>query len=157
MFGGGILQEGRAVLVSGTTDVLMLRWPAWVEDPSCTLSINNGMAQGSFLFGGAMGLSGGTLDRLAELLRVSPREVEDRIADLEPGSGGLLFLPGFTGERAPYWRERLTGSLIGLTLEHGTEHLLRAAMEGTAFRIRGHIPGDGHVLQGRLGARPGSG
>lgn len=136
MYGGGVLQEGKAVLVSGTTDVLMTRSDRYVEDESRVLTVNRGMLPGTFLVGGAMGLSAGALDRLQHLLHESAREMEPRIAAAGPGAGGLLFFPGLTGERAPYWKEHLTGGIVGLRVWHGPEHIFKALMEGCALRLR---------------------
>ena len=136
MYGGGVHQPGRGVLVSGTTDVLMALSPGFLDDPSQTLTQNSGPRPGAYLVGGAMGLSGGALARLEELTGRTAEELEARIARLPPGAEGLLVLPGLTGERAPYWKEGLTGAILGLTPAHGPEHLFRALLEGTAFRLR---------------------
>lgn len=52
-----------------------------------------------------------------------------------PGSNGLLFLPFLNGERAPYWDANARGSLIGLTLSHKKEHILRAGLEGVVYSL----------------------
>lgn len=135
MYGAGALEEGRAALVSGTTDVLMMSVSSPLRDPTRTLSVNTGMAPGMFLAGGAMGLSGGALQHVAGLLKEPVEQYEVRIAGLGPGAGGLLFFPGLSGERAPYWKSSFTGGVLGLTLDHKAEHLFRAVMEGTALRL----------------------
>lgn len=135
MYGGGALQDGRAVLVSGTTDVMMMRTPSPPHDPSHALTVNTGMVSGSFLAGGALGLAGGTVQQMEKLLRTPMEDLEKEIENLPPGSQGLLFFPGLSGERAPYWRDSFTGGVIGLTMEHLAQHIFRAVMEGTAFRL----------------------
>jgi xylulokinase len=134
MYGGGVLHPGAAVLACGTTDVLMTAARGPVADDSRTLTLNSGMLPGLLLAGGAMGLAGGGLAHLERLLSVSVRGLSRQIARLPPGAGGLLALPGLTGERSPYWREQLTGAVVGLTLDHGPAQVLRAAMEAAAFR-----------------------
>ena len=135
MYGGGVLDDAKAVLVSGTTDVLMLccRWAP--RNPGHGLSVNSGMVPGAYLIGGPLGLSGGSLQYIEQMLQTSVAELKAKIAILPPGSDGLLFFPGLTGERAPYWKEYLTGAIIGLTPNHKSEHILRAVMEGCALRI----------------------
>jgi len=135
MYGGGILEDSKAVLVSGTTDVLMIRSAHAPYDPSRTLSVNTGMAPGSFLVGGALGLAGGTVQHMETLLQTCVDRHAEKISGLPPGSEGLLFFPGLSGERAPYWKDFLTGGMIGLTMKHRAEHIFRAIMEGTAFRL----------------------
>jgi sugar (pentulose or hexulose) kinase len=137
MYGAGVLEEGTAVLVSGTTDVLMMYCAAAPRNTSRALCVNSGMVPGSYLVGGPLGLSGGTLDYFEKLLQTSVTRLEKKIDALPPGSNGLLVLPGLTGERSPYWKEYLTGAIIGLTPDHKSEQLLRAVMEGCVLRMLG--------------------
>jgi xylulokinase len=135
MYGAGILDQGHAVLVSGTTDVLMMCGTSAPADLDHALSINTGMLPATYLVGGPLGLSGGALQYFEQLLQTSASALEEIIAALPPGSNGLLALPGLTGERSPYWQDYLTGAIIGLTPDHQHQHLLRAVMEGCALRI----------------------
>jgi sugar (pentulose or hexulose) kinase len=134
MYGGGVLAEGAAVLVTGTTDVLMTACSGWARDRSRTITVNSGMVPGIYLAGGAMGLSGGAVRHLERLMRVRLRTLSEKIQRLPPGADGLFMLPGLTGERSPYWMEHAAGGMAGLTLRHDPEHVFRAAMEGAAFR-----------------------
>lgn len=136
MYGGGVLNQGHAALVSGTSDVLMMCVSEPPVDPSHTLTINSGMVPDIYLAGGAMGLSGGALKHIETLLNQSAHALADQIKRLKPGAEGLLFFPGLSGERAPYWQNQRGGAFIGLTLTHRVHHLLRAVMEGTAYRVR---------------------
>jgi xylulokinase len=135
MYGAGVLNDGNAVLVSGTTDVLMMGCAPASRNFNHALSINSGMLPGAYLVGGPLGLSGGCLQFFEQLLQTSAARLEAEINLLPPGSDGLLILPGLTGERSPYWKAHLTGGVIGLTPHHRSEHLLRAVMEGCALRI----------------------
>ena len=56
-------------------------------------------------------------------------------ASAPPGSGGLLCLPYFLGERAPWWRAGMRGAYVGLRREHGRPHLVRAAVEGVCQQL----------------------
>ncbi len=56
-------------------------------------------------------------------------------AKVSPGSDGLIMLPFLLGERAPNWNADARGVLFGLTLRHGRDHILRAALEGVCFRM----------------------
>ena len=57
-------------------------------------------------------------------------------AKIKAGSDGLLSLPFFTGERAPYWNSTLRGMFFGLSLKHTKPHLIRAVMEGICFGLK---------------------
>jgi sugar (pentulose or hexulose) kinase len=107
------------------------------QDAGHKLSINTGLVQGgTYLAGGAMGLSGGTMNYFTRLLQVPFGEVEPLAADVACGCDGLLLFPGLSGERAPYWKQHFNGAMIGLRLDHDHGHILRAVMEGTALRLR---------------------
>jgi sugar (pentulose or hexulose) kinase len=135
MYGAGILDEGRAVLVCGTTDVLMTCSVTKPANPGRELCVNSGMMPDSYLVGGPLGLSGGSLQYFERLLQVKASQLESKIRNLSPGSDGLLLFPGLTGERSPYWQAHLSGALIGLKPDHRAEHILRAVIEGCALRI----------------------
>ncbi|GAA0758258.1 xylulokinase [Ideonella azotifigens] len=47
-----------------------------------------------------------------------------------------LFLPYLSGERTPHNNPHASGSLTGLTHEHGPAHIAHAVMEGVAFGLR---------------------
>jgi sugar (pentulose or hexulose) kinase len=134
MYGSGILDKHTAVLVSGTTDVLMAATAAAVEDPDQVLSVNTAMLPGHYLAGGAMGMSGGAVAQFEDLFDTVLDRHASAIAALRPGCDGLMVLPGISGERAPYWLEDVGGGVLGLRTEHRIEHILRATMESTAYR-----------------------
>lgn len=51
------------------------------------------------------------------------------------GADGLVMLPLFSGERAPYYNANARGVLFGLNMNHGKRHLIRATMEGVLFSL----------------------
>lgn len=48
----------------------------------------------------------------------------------------LLFAPWLSGERVPVFDDRARAAFVGIGLNHGPAHLLRAVMEGVAFQMR---------------------
>lgn len=63
-------------------------------------------------------------------------DILSRYAETKPaGSDGLIMLPFFTGERAPYWNADARGVVFGLNLRHGKRHLIRATLEGIVYRM----------------------
>jgi len=136
MYGGGVLEPNTAVLVSGTTDVCMSYSEEWVLDPTNVLTVNNAMGKEGYLVGGSTGLAGGAAVHLMDLLVEDIESKEKEIAEVGVGAGGLIFSPGFSGERAPYWNSESRGTIIGLSEYHQCAHLYRALMEGTAFRLK---------------------
>jgi sugar (pentulose or hexulose) kinase len=67
-----------------------------------------------------------------------PAEISHRASEVAPGADGLLLLPYLSpaGERAPFVDPHARATLHGLSLEHGSEHLARAWLEGLTFVIR---------------------
>lgn len=52
------------------------------------------------------------------------------------GSGGVICLPLFAGERSPHWNLNARAAFFGMSLSHGISHLSRALVEGIAFRFK---------------------
>lgn len=65
-------------------------------------------------------------------------ELTKEAATVAPGSGALVVLPYFSGERTPIFDPKARGLISGLTLSHSRGHLYRAMLEATAYGVR-HI------------------
>ncbi len=63
------------------------------------------------------------------------------IADIPPGSDGLVVLPYFSGERTPINDPAARGVFFGLTLQHSRAHLYQACLEGVGYGIAQHLDG----------------
>jgi gluconokinase len=59
----------------------------------------------------------------------------EQIANVPPGSEGLLFLPYLTGERAPVWDSESCGTFFGIKLRHTQAHFSRAVLEGICYAL----------------------
>ncbi|MBI9108144.1 MAG: hypothetical protein JEZ04_15450 [Spirochaetales bacterium] len=139
MYGGGIATASSGTLVSGTTDVFMTLLDAAELEAlgnNDVLTVNTGMLPGFFAAGGSTGVSGGALTKMSELLGGDSSDLLEGASKVPPGADGLLFCPGLTGERAPYWNADISGSFIGLRMNHERGHIIRALMEGAAFRLK---------------------
>ena len=53
-----------------------------------------------------------------------------------PDSGGIYFVPAFSGLFAPYWKSDARGAIVGLTRFVTRDHIARAALEATAYQTR---------------------
>lgn len=65
----------------------------------------------------------------------SPEETEALARSVED-TGGVYFVPAFTGLGAPYWDPDARGTLVGLTLGSGRAEIVRAALESIAYQTR---------------------
>ncbi len=62
----------------------------------------------------------------------SPQEA-DYLAETVEDSGGLVFVPAFTGLGAPYWDAYARGALLGITRGATKAHVCRAVLESIAL------------------------
>jgi glycerol kinase len=58
----------------------------------------------------------------------------EKLAASVPDSGGVYFVPAFSGLGAPHWDPYARGTIVGLTRGSGAAHLARAALESIAFQ-----------------------
>jgi glycerol kinase len=56
------------------------------------------------------------------------------LAESVPDSGGVTFVPAFTGLGSPYWKPDARGAIVGLTRGSTVAHVARAALESIAFQ-----------------------
>lgn len=60
----------------------------------------------------------------------------DALAQSVPDSGGVVFVPAFTGLNTPYHVHTARGAIVGLSLGTGKGHIARALLEAIAFQLR---------------------
>lgn len=139
ILGAGGLEEGDVVSVMGTTDVFFAVQAHPCEDRTRRLLVNPHVAAGRWLIGGPMGMYGGALDWFSRDLLGGSRPLSelDALAEaVPPGSEGVTFLPTLAGERTPFWRPAVEGTVRGLRPCHRAEHLHRAMMEANCYANR---------------------
>lgn len=133
----GAIRPGDVMLMYGTTIFITQTVESARPHPSfwCT----NGIFPGSWTLAAGMATSGALTAWLRGIAGSPPFEELVREAAAAPaGSGGLVVLPYFAGERTPLFDPDARGLILGLTLGHGRGHLYRALLEGTAYGVR-HI------------------
>jgi glycerol kinase len=86
---------------------------------------------------GSIAITGALVQWLRDNLGLfaSSAEVEPLAAQVED-SGGVYFVPAFSGLFAPHWRSDARGVIMGLSRFVTKAHLARAALEATAFQTR---------------------
>lgn len=62
--------------------------------------------------------------------------LDDEAAAVPPGSGGLIVLDYFQGNRTPYTDSTARGAIWGLSLQSGRAQVFRALMEGVAYGMQ---------------------
>jgi gluconokinase len=99
------------------------------------------MTEGAWLLGGVVHDAGNAIQWFAEHFLDGKGEGFFQLLDrarktVPPGSEGLFFLPFMSGERSPFYNPSTSSAVIGMRFSHGKEHLVRALVEGIAYRIR---------------------
>ena len=103
-----------------TTDI------AWV--------INNNV---EYALEGVVFAGGATIQWLRDGLKIINTAPEcDLLAEKVADTGGVYFVPAFTGLCAPYWDMYARGLIIGITLGTSKEHIARSALEAIAYQTR---------------------
>jgi len=134
--GAGVVDPGRLVCVLGTAEVVGAVHAGPVVD-SRGLVETHAFAGGNYFIENPGWLSGGALAWFRTVFRLDDfRELDALAADVPAGAQGLTFLPALSGTMAPEWIASARGCFYGLTPAHGTGHLARAVLEGTAFAMR---------------------
>ncbi len=89
------------------------------------------------VIGGALSDGGGLLRWLQDSLKLTDNAVElnRSLESYEPDSHGLTILPFWSGERAPGWSTKATGTIHGLTAATTPLDIARAAMESICYRF----------------------
>jgi glycerol kinase len=100
-----------------------------------TLGYKMGDKPAIYALEGSIAITGALVQWLRDSLGIikSSSEVETLARSVED-SGGIYFVPAFSGLFAPYWRSDARGVIVGLTRYINRGHLARAVLEATAFQ-----------------------
>lgn len=144
--GIGAVSKGQLSATIGTSGAIRMLTEKPQMDPQGRTWCYN-LTDTNWVAGGAINNGGMILrwmrDRILhyhgskmEHFNIDPYDIMTMKARSVPaGSGGLLMMPSFTGERAPYWNSDLRGAFIGLSLNHSRSHMIRATMEGICYSL----------------------
>ncbi len=102
-----------------------------------TLGYRFGDGPAVYCLEGSIAITGALVQWLRDNLRFFDfsKHIEDYARSV-PDSGGIYFVPAFSGLFAPYWRSDARGIIIGLTRYITKAHICRAALEATAYQTR---------------------
>jgi gluconokinase len=129
--GAGCVTPERAALMIGTSGAFRVLRPDDGAPPRPGL-FRYRLDATRVVEGGALS-DGGSLHAWLERTLQLPDGAS--VAGREPDGHGLTFLPLLGGERSPGWDPGARGAIAGLTLDTEPLDLLRAALEGVAYRF----------------------
>lgn len=88
-----------------------------------------------FALEGSVFVGGAVVQWLRDGLQaISSSDQIQHLAESVPDSGGVRFVPAFTGLGAPYWKADARGTITGITRGTSIAHIARAALESIAFQ-----------------------
>ena len=84
---------------------------------------------------GSVFIGGAVVQWLRDGLKAIQHSTDvEQLAASVPDSGGVVFVPSFTGLGAPYWVPAAKGAILGLSRGSTVAHIARAALESIAFQ-----------------------
>jgi xylulokinase len=148
----GAFAPGRAGLAIGTTSVLVDTVAAKDVDLEHEILSMPGPFTDAYLVWAENGLGGKVLEHVLEQFVFARDELGDHItgdqfatldeaiASVPPGSGGVLFLPWLAGSLSPNANPTMRGGFLNLSLETQRTHLVRSVAEGVAHNLAWLLP-----------------
>lgn len=86
---------------------------------------------------GSIAVTGSAVQWLRDQLHIINEASEsETLASTVPDTGGVYFVPAFSGLFAPYWRSDARGAIVGLSRFNTGAHLARAALESICYQSR---------------------
>ncbi|MEM4246450.1 MAG: FGGY family carbohydrate kinase, partial [Candidatus Bathyarchaeia archaeon] len=132
----GVFREGTASQMLGTAGNLMMPIRGAPFSPKLINSVHVSggyISIGNVFAGGLVRWFRDFINSLTGKSITDYRILDDQAAKVEPGSGGLVFLPHLIGGIAPLWNPFTRGVIFGLTAAHTPQHIYRAILEGVAY------------------------
>ena len=141
MVGQACFAPGEAKNTYGTGNFMLLNTGTRIVPSNAglltTVAYQFGRHDAAFALEGSVAVTGSAVQWLRDQLGIigSAAEIEALAAQV-PDSGGMYFVPAFSGLFAPYWRPDARGAIVGLSRFHTKAHLARATLEAICFQTR---------------------
>ena len=138
LFGQACFEAGMAKNTYGTGCFMLMHTGSRFE-PSrnglvATAAAQPGEAK-QYALEGSVFIGGAVVQWLRDGLRAIEKSSDvEALAASVPDSGGVVFVPAFTGLGAPYWQPDARGTITGLSRGSTVAHVARAALESIAFQ-----------------------
>ena len=140
LFGQACFQPGMAKNTYGTGSFVLMNTGAKRVAPRSGLVSAIAWQVGrqvSYALEGSIFATGSTVQWLRDGLRIIEDASDiDALATTVPDTGGVYFVPAFTGLGAPHWDMYARGTMVGITRATNRGHIARAALEATAYQVR---------------------
>jgi len=139
LFGQGCLTPGMAKNTYGTGCFLLMNTGSQAMQSQqhllATIAWRLGAGALQYALEGSVFVGGAAVQWLRDGLGlIRDSGAVEHLARRVPDSGGVHFVPAFTGLGAPYWDPQARGALVGLTRGTSAAHIARATLEAIAFQ-----------------------
>jgi len=138
LFGQMCLEKGMVKNTYGTGCFMLMNTggePFISENRLLTTVAWQMNGQTTYALEGSIFMAGAVLQWLRDGLGIIQSSAEaDALARQVSDTGGLYFVPAFTGLGAPHWDQYARGLMIGLNRGTTRAHIARAALESIAFQ-----------------------
>lgn len=137
LYGHGVRQPGAVKATYGTGSSLMTLTPQRVavrHGLSGTIAWTTASGTAHALEGNIT-VSAQAAAFMASILGLQSVQALSDLAQTVADTGGVAFVPALAGLGAPYWDDKATGTLTGMTHNTRSAHLARAAFEAIAQQI----------------------
>lgn len=139
LFGQCCFQPGEAKNTYGTGCFLLMNTG---ETPAAsknglltTIAATMKGERAQYALEGSVFIGGAVIQWLRDEMRFFAESKDaEYYAGKVPDTGGVYFVPAFTGIGAPYWDMYARGAIVGITRGTRREHIIRAAQESIAFQ-----------------------
>jgi len=102
-----------------------------------TVCYQLGDAKPVYALEGSIAVTGSAVQWLRDQLGIISGAADiERLASQVEDTGGLYFVPAFSGLFAPYWRPDARGAIVGMSRYNTNAHLARATLEAICYQTR---------------------
>jgi glycerol kinase len=124
-----LMNTGKNAIASQNNLLTTIGWSLKTPTGLQTALQTDYMLEGSVFMGGA------TVQWLRDGLGIIKQAEEvEALAASVPDTGGVMFVPAFTGLGAPYWDAYARGTILGMTRGTNKAHIARAALDSIAYQ-----------------------
>ena len=138
LYGQACFKAGQAKNTYGTGCFMLMHTGSQLEHSQHGLiatAAAQSTARPAYALEGSVFIGGAVVQWLRDGLHAIQNSADVQgLAASVPDSGGVLFVPAFTGLGAPYWDAHARGAIVGLTRGSTVAHIARAALESIAFQ-----------------------
>lgn len=140
LFAERCFQPGSAKVTLGTGSSVLLNIGGAFKLPSRGMVTTIGWVNEvdtAYAYEGIINFTGAVVAWLkGQLGLIGQAEETEGLATAVADNGGVYLVPAFVGLSAPYWQPNAKGAIVGLTPSTDKRHIVRAALESIAYRIK---------------------